>query len=195
VASLLSTRRRLCSVLETKKEAFSTNKFPPANKAPPLRVTLRQGATPHYIPARRETPAKKEYFWKQKVYLEAAGELEDASHSSWAYRIHIAGKGGLGEVDELLHDLRNTDDAKALNQRSEQMQQEKPDGPAQLEIAAQPSVCTFHSDAASAYHAFVIDERDCDYFTRWWPSGPKSSDPWVKLRRTRMPFGYCNDAQ
>jgi hypothetical protein len=87
-----------------------------------------------------------------EVHLESAGGLEDASHSSWAYRIHIAGKGGLGEVDGLLHDLRSTDDAKGLNRPSEQRKQEMPDGPAQLDIASQPLVCMFHSDAASAYN-------------------------------------------
>ena len=186
---------RLRQLLERKRAAFSTSKFPPANKAPPLRVTLKEGVKPFYMPAPKETAAKKEYLWKQRLYLEKCGGLEDASHSEWAYRIHIAGKGGLGEDDGLLHDLRSTDDSKGLNQRSVHMKQEMPDGPRQLDIASQASVCTFHSDAASAYNAFVIDERDRDYFTCWWPSGPRQNDPWVKLRRTRMPFGFCNAAQ
>ena len=118
---------------------------------------------------------------------EAAADLnEDASHSSWAFRIHGAGKGGLGEVDGLLHDLRSTDDAKGLNQRSEQMKQEMPDGPAQLDIVHSRRHARSIATPRPAYNAFVIDERDSEYFTCGWPSGPKSSDPWVKLRRMRM---------
>jgi hypothetical protein len=70
-----------------------------------------------------------------------------------------------------------------------------PDGPAQLDIAAQKSVCAFHTDAASAYTAFVVDERNQEKFTCWWPSGPRLEDPWVKKARTRMPFGWSGAAQ
>jgi hypothetical protein len=70
-----------------------------------------------------------------------------------------------------------------------------PDGPAQLDIAAQKSVCTFHNDAASVYTAFAVDQRDQEKFTCWWSSRPRPEDPWVKKARTRMPFGWSGAAQ
>ncbi len=89
----------------------------------------------------------------------------------------------------------STDDAQGLNRRSKVIKKQMPDGPAQLDIAAQKSVCAFHADAASAYTAFVVDERDQEKFTCWWPSGPRLEDPWVKQARTRMPFGWSGAAQ
>jgi hypothetical protein len=51
------------------------------------------------------------------------------------------------------------------------------------------------ADAASAYTAFAVDQRDQEKFTYWWPSGPRPEDPWVKKARTRMPFGWSGAAQ
>ena len=70
-----------------------------------------------------------------------------------------------------------------------------PDGPAQLDIAAQKSVCTFRTDAASAYTAFAVDQRDQEKFTCCWSSGPRPEDPWVKKARARLPFGWSGAAQ
>ena len=181
-------------VLEDNRAAFATGKFPAVNKREPVRVELKEGMLPHYEPPPKAGPAKKEYLYKQMLYQERHGGLVSKPHSPWCYRLHTVFKGAPGD-DDLHHDLRSTDDAQGLNRRSKVIKQQMPDGPAQLDIAAQKSVCAFHTDAASAYTAFVVDERDQEKFTCWWPSGPRLEDPWVKKARTRMPFGWSGAAQ
>ena len=186
--------RAVRRVLENNRAAFATGKFPAVNKREPVRVELEEGGSPHYEPPPKAGPAKKEYLYKQMLFQERHGGLVDKPHSAWCYRLHTVFKGPPGD-DDLHHDLRSTDDAKGLNRRSKVIKQQMPDGPAQLDIAAQKSVCTFHTDAASAYTAFAVDQRDQEKFTCWWPSGPRPEDPWVKKARTRMPFGWSGAAQ
>ena len=173
------------------KDVFATSKIPPPNAAPPVKVKIQPSAKPFHVPRPSVNPAQMKLLWALRQFWAANSMIEPNPTGAWASRLHTVWKGHRGK-DGLFHDIRVTDDERALNASCVKMAYHMPNGLEELEKAAKKAMVVLSTDVASAFNGFSIHKDSREYFTCWLPKGPNPGDGWAKFQQTRMPFGWTN---
>lgn len=174
------------------KEAFGTTVFPKQNEAPPVVVELLPGVKPSHTPPPLSTPkAQKLMLYRYYQLLKAHNAVEPADQSPWCYRLHLTTKGSVDEAG-IPEKVRPTDDARRVNAKVAKVKVNVSDGMRELERASRECYAALSTDALSAFSGFSIHPDSRNLFTFYVPVGPEPNDRWVKVRRTRLPFGFTN---
>lgn len=143
---------------------------------PPLRILLKEGATPHAIHHPATIPIhwldKVKQDWERDINLGVIERVPQNTPTTWCARMHIVGK-KTGEPRRVV-DLRNLNSATIR-------QTHHTEAPFSQATSIPPNTWRFSSDALNGYHSVLIAPQDRHLTT--------FLTPWGRMRYRVAPQG------